>query len=109
MTFSYEPFSAYRHISVKFIKKTINNSGKNPPPASVKTVADWIRVIRHKNGLAKHHLAQKMGITSHLIAAWEAGSSRPDTRYIRILVAFLGQLVRSQSLNEPDNGGQSCL
>ena len=82
---------AHRCISVKFTVKTPNDSRRNPLPASVKTVADWIRVMRDKNGLARYQLGQKMGIASSVLASWEARNVRPPAKQMRTLVTLLGR------------------
>jgi hypothetical protein len=51
-------------------------------------------VKRHERGLARFHIAVKMGIGTRLVKAWEDGTARPDTRQMRTLVAFLGQYRR---------------
>lgn len=47
--------------------------------------------MRHRNGLAPYHIAEKMGIATQVIKAWEAGKESPDPRQMRTLVALLGR------------------
>jgi hypothetical protein len=82
---------AYLHISVKFTQKTRQPSQPKPLPASVKTVADWILVKLHENGMAPYHLAFKMGIATEVVNAWRDGADRPKAFHIRDMVAILGK------------------
>jgi hypothetical protein len=82
---------AYRHISVEFTPKARKPSQPKPLPASVKTMADWIRVKLHQNKMAPYHLAFKMGIASVTVNAWKEGLARPDARQVRQMVTILGK------------------
>jgi ribosome-binding protein aMBF1 (putative translation factor) len=92
---------AYRHISIKFTQKTRKPSQPKPLPASVKTMADWIQVKLREHGMAPYHLAAKMGIATSLVKAWEAGTSRPDTRQMRALMGMLGKYYREMNTQPP--------
>ena len=65
-----------------------------PLPASVKTMADWIRAKLHEKGMAPYHLAFKMGIATTWVNAWKDGATRPKAHHIREMVGILGTLRR---------------
>jgi ribosome-binding protein aMBF1 (putative translation factor) len=81
---------AYRHISVKFTPKTTQRPQPKPLPAKVKTIADWIQVKLHENGMSPFHLGAKMGIASSAVNAWKDGLARPQNRQMREMVTILG-------------------
>jgi hypothetical protein len=89
---------ACRHISVKFTQKTRKPSQPKPLPASVKTMADWIRVKLHEHGMASYHLAFKMGIASALVNDWKNGNARPSVHHIHEMVRLLGKYCPSETL-----------
>jgi DNA-binding transcriptional regulator YiaG len=53
--------------------------------SGAKTVGDWICAGRAAHNLARHHVAEKMGIASALVAAWEKGAEQPSGRQVEIL------------------------
>jgi ribosome-binding protein aMBF1 (putative translation factor) len=82
---------AYRHISVKFTQKTRKPSQPKPLPASVKTMADWIRMKLHEHGMAPHQLGFKMGIAAAVVNGWKDGLARPKPCHVREMVCLLGK------------------
>jgi ribosome-binding protein aMBF1 (putative translation factor) len=90
---------AHRRILVKFTPKAIRQCSAKPLPTSVKTISDWILVKRHEKGLARFHIAVKMGIATRVVKAWEEGITRPDARQLKVLVAFLGQYRRTRNFH----------
>jgi ribosome-binding protein aMBF1 (putative translation factor) len=66
-------------------------SQRKPLPASVKTMADWIRVKLHEHGIAPHQLGFKMGIAAAVVNAWKEGVTRPKASHVREMVKLLGK------------------
>ena len=82
---------AYRTISVKFAPKAKRPSQLKPPPASVKSIGDWIQIKLHEHDMAPHQLGFKMGIAALVVNAWKDGTTRPKPCQIRDMVKILGK------------------
>jgi transcriptional regulator with XRE-family HTH domain len=59
-------------------------------PTSIKTLGDLIQVKRYEKRLTLWQLAQKMGIATSLVRAWEMGGSPPNLRHLEQLGILLG-------------------
>jgi ribosome-binding protein aMBF1 (putative translation factor) len=63
---------------------------RKPLPTSIQTLGDLIQMKRYEKNLTLWQLAQKMGIATSLVKAWEAGSYKPDVQQIMLLTKYLG-------------------
>src|SRR5258707_228463 len=81
---------AYPHIFPKFTPQTTQRPQPKSLPVKVKTIADWIQVKLHENGVSPFHLAAKMGIATSVVNAWKDGLARPQNRQMREMVTILG-------------------
>jgi DNA-binding transcriptional regulator YiaG len=62
---------------------------RKPLPASIQTLGDLIQIKRHEKNLTVWQLAQKMGIVTASVRAWEDGTEQPDNRQMALLANFL--------------------
>ena len=58
--------------------------------SNVKTLGDWLKVKRLEKNLTPGHVAEKMGIATSLVRAWESCTRQPDIHQIKLLAAILG-------------------
>ena len=57
---------------------------------SIKTLGDLIRIKRYEKLLTRWELAQKMGIATATIRAWEGSIRWPDSQQLEVLSSVLG-------------------
>ena len=63
---------------------------RKPLPTSIQTLGDLIQVKRYEKRITLWQLAQKMGITSASVQAWENGTGQPNSQQIVLLTKQLG-------------------
>jgi DNA-binding transcriptional regulator YiaG len=59
-------------------------------PVNIKTLGDLIHMKRYQENLTLWQLAQKMGITTASVRAWEDGIGQPNGLQIALLTKHLG-------------------
>ncbi len=82
---------AQRTICAKFEQKKSPFSPHNQLPQSEQTLGDWIKARRIGKKLTPGHLAAKIGITSGLVCAWEAGEVTPSGQQVEALSKVIGE------------------
>ena len=80
---------AQRTIRVFCTHIPTNRQLRKPLPTSIQTLGDLIQVKRYEKRLTLPQLAEKMGIATASVRAWEDGSSQPDTQQMALLAKFL--------------------
>jgi ribosome-binding protein aMBF1 (putative translation factor) len=75
---------------VKYAANRGNQKRAKVLKLNMKTAGDWLKVKRIEKNLMPCHVAQKMGIATHLICSCESGTRRPDGHQLKVLAAILG-------------------
>jgi ribosome-binding protein aMBF1 (putative translation factor) len=81
---------AHRHIQAIYTGRSRKQTARNCLSEKIQSLGDWIQAKRIEQNLTHWHLAQKMGIASGLVKAWERGSRVPDANQMQCLAAALG-------------------
>lgn len=77
--------------SARFHAGVISFLGHDPEP-DPRELGERIRAARERDGLSRTQLAQRLGISSSTVRAWEAGEvSRPSTRVEGVFEDYLNQ------------------
>lgn len=69
---------AQRQVCIPYAGSGLPKSVPKQLDDSKLTIGEWIRMKREQKRLARFQLAQRMGIASTLVRAWEAGNALPD-------------------------------
>jgi ribosome-binding protein aMBF1 (putative translation factor) len=80
---------AQRTIRVARNHIPINRKPRKSLPTSIQTLGDLIQVKRYEKKITLWQLAQKMGIATASVRAWEAGSSEPNSQQMAFLAKAL--------------------
>jgi ribosome-binding protein aMBF1 (putative translation factor) len=70
---------------------------RKPLPVSIQTHGDLIQIKRYEKRLTLWQLAQKMGITTASVRAWENGTRQPNGQQIALLTKHLGFALGERS------------
>jgi DNA-binding transcriptional regulator YiaG len=81
---------AQRHIRIPFHQKSRGQKHPNPLQMNELPISEWIQIKRIKKNLTPGHLAEKMGIASALVRAWEKGVEEPDKTQLEIMAKIFG-------------------
>jgi transcriptional regulator with XRE-family HTH domain len=67
-----------------------------------------LRDVREATGLTEHQLAAMVAVSTGMLAAWERGHGRPDTRQVGQLALALGVTPDGvlAALHPPPTGSQ---
>jgi DNA-binding transcriptional regulator YiaG len=82
---------AQRHVCIPFIQKSKDQNPHNPLQTNILSTGAWIQAKRIEKNLTPGHLAEKMGIASALVRAWEKGAAEPEKTQLEILVGIFGK------------------
>jgi ribosome-binding protein aMBF1 (putative translation factor) len=80
---------AQRQIRVSRSPLPPGHCRRKPLPTSIQTLGYFIQVRRYEKRLPLWQLAQKMGITTASVQAWEEGTSQPDGQQMALLTKYL--------------------
>lgn len=67
-----------------------------------------LKVLRQERGWSQQALADQLGVTSHTVMRWEAGSNSPQLKDVRKLAAFF-QVSVSYLIGEAELRGDERL
>ena len=81
---------AQRQIRVFHTPALPSRNHRKALPTSIQTFGDLIQIKRYEKSLTLWQLAQKMGITTASVRAWEDGIGQPNGQQIAILTKHLG-------------------
>ena len=81
---------AQRHIRIPFLQKLRGQKSPNPLQTNALPIGDWIQAKRIEKNLTPGHLAEKMGIATALVRAWEKGAAEPDKTQLEIMAKIFG-------------------
>ena len=87
---------AQRQIRVSRAHIPVHTYRRKPLPTSIKTLGDLIQIKRYEKRLTLWQLAQKMGIATSLVCAWEKDTDRPNQQQLELL----GSILRFQATND---------
>jgi ribosome-binding protein aMBF1 (putative translation factor) len=80
---------AQRTIRVSRSYISTNRKPRKSLPKSVQTLGDLIQIKRYEKRFTLWRLAQKMGIATATVRAWENGNIELDFQEIRLLMKYL--------------------
>ena len=80
---------AQRQIRVSRAQIPTDRYRRKPLPTNIKTIGDLIQIKRYEKRLRLWQLAQKMGIATATVRAWENGTSQPNKQQIEQLMKLL--------------------
>jgi DNA-binding transcriptional regulator YiaG len=67
---------------------------------NIKTIGGWLKAKRIGKNLTPHHLAERMGITSLRVSAWETNLERPTPEEVVVLAKILNSEISEANRTE---------